>query len=286
MKMKQYIATAGAMVGILLLAGCSGTELLGARQVDPVGAEFNQSLYHGYIGLSEAEYSEGDYRDSDIFAMRATEAGTGGVVAPDAIEARSLPDDHVAQLTQARERLVSALNGGAAAKNPMRAADAQVMFDCWMQEQEENWQTDDIANCRDGFYAAMADIEAVEPVAMTKAVSKPKPKSVRFIVYFGTNESALDGDAQGIIAEAKAAAQKLGKPLVKISGNADTVGDKDYNQILSELRAQAVAKVLEAGDTPARAMATEAHGETQPAVLTADEIDEPRNRRVEIILEP
>ena len=280
--MKQYVVAAGAIAGILLIAGCSGTELLSAQQVEPTGADFPPNLSHGSIGLSEAEYDEGDYRDSDMFAIRATQAGTGGVVAPDAIEARSLPGDHVAQLTEARDRLVLALDTGAAAKNPLRAAEAQIMFDCWMQEQEESRQPDDIARCRDGFYAAMENIEAVEPVA----ISKPKSQSVRFVVYFGTNESALDGDAQGIIAEANAAAQKLGKPLIKISGNTDTVGDKDYNQMLSEMRAQAVAKVLEAGDTPVRALATEAHGETQPAVLTADETDEPRNRRVEIILEP
>lgn len=281
--MRQHVVAAGAMVGILLLAGCGGGELLGAQQVEPVGAEFNQNLYHGYIGLSESEYDEGDYRDSDVFAIRATQVGTGGVVAPETIEARSLPGDHVNQMTAARDRLVSALDAGAMEKNPQRAAEAQIMFDCWMQEQEENRQPDDIARCREGFYAAIGDIEPVgEPVA----ISKPKPQSVRFVVYFGTNKSSLDADGQAVIAEAKAAAQKLGKPLVKISGNADTVGARDYNQMLSEMRAQAVAKVLEAGDTPVRAMATEAHGETQPAVLTADETDEPRNRRVEIILEP
>jgi len=274
------------MVGIMLLAGCGGTELLGARQVEPTGSEFNQNLYQGYIGLSEDEYNEGDYRDSDVFAIRATQVGAGGEVAPELIEARSLPGDHVAQMTEARDRLVSALDAGAAAKNPLRAAEAQVMFDCWMQEQEESRQPDDIVRCRDGFYAALEDIEAVEPVAMTKAVSKPKPQSVRFVVYFGTDKSSLDTDAQAVIAEAKAAAQKLGKPLVKISGNADTVGAQEYNQMLSEMRAQAVVKVLEAGDTPVRATAIEAHGETQPAVLTADETDEPRNRRVEVILEP
>lgn len=284
--MRQYVIAAGAMVGTLLLAGCGGAELLDAQQVEPTGSEFNQNLYQGYIGLSEDEYNEGDYQDSDAFAIRATQAGTGGAVAPELIEARSLPGDHVAQMTEARNRLVSALDAGAAAKNPLRAAEAQVMFDCWMQEQEENRQPDDIARCRDSFYTAVKDIEAVEPVAISKAVSKPKPQSVRLVVYFGTDKSSLDTDAQAVIAEAKAAAQKLGKPLVKISGNADTVGAQEYNQMLSEMRAQAVAKVLEIGGTPVRAMATEAHGETQPAVLTADETDEPRNRRVEIILEP
>lgn len=284
--MRSYLVAAGAMAGILLLAGCGGTELLSAQQVEPTGAEFNQNLYHGYLGLSESEYAEGDYRDSDSFAVRAAQAGTGSMVAPETIDARSLPDDQVALLADARERLVSALNSGATSKHPTRAAEAQIMFDCWMQEQEENRQPSDIARCRDGFYAAMDEIEKVEPVAVVKPVSKPKPQSVRFVVYFDTNEADLDPVAQSVITEAKAAAQKIGNPMVKISGHADSVGAVDYNQKLSELRAEAVAKVLGAGDVPIQAAATEAHGQTQPAVMTADETDEPRNRRVEIILEP
>ncbi|MDH3228966.1 MAG: OmpA family protein [Alphaproteobacteria bacterium] len=278
--MRTIIAVAGAAAGLLLLAGCSGQQLGSARTIQPTGSEFSQNLYRGYVSLSEAEYAEGDYRDSDAFARRAKQAGTGGAVAPEDIAARKLPVESTGELTAARAKLVAALDGGAAERDPVRAADAQVMFDCWMQEQEENRQTADIAQCRDGFLAA------VDSIAPPVAMSKPKPEAVRFIVYFPTNKAVLDKSAQQVIAEAQAAASKLGQPVVKISGNADTVGAPAYNQKLSELRAQAVAKVLAGGNLPMKALTTEAHGESQPAVMTADETSEPRNRRVEIILEP
>lgn len=278
--MRAFFTVAGIVSGMALLAGCSGYQLGAAQSVEPSGSEFSQNLYHGYIGLSEDEFDEGDYRDSDKFASRAKQAGTSGPVPPEEIAARKLPADKVGELDAARASLVAALDAGAAEKDPSRAADAQVMFDCWMQEQEENRQPGDIARCRDGFYAAVADI--APPVA----VSKPKPNAVRFIVYFPTDKAVLDSNAQQVIAEARAAAAKLGEPLVKISGNADSVGSAAYNQTLSELRAQAVAKMLATGDMPVKAVMTEAHGETQPAVMTPDETAEPRNRRVEIILEP
>ena len=41
-----------------------------------------------------------------------------------------------------RARLMAALSAGARDKAPIQAANAQVMFDCWMQEQEENFQPD------------------------------------------------------------------------------------------------------------------------------------------------
>jgi len=278
--MRTFFVVAGIAAALSLLAGCSGHRLGAARSVEPSGSEFSQNLYNGYVGLAESEFGEADYRDSDQFANRAIQTGSGDAIAPEAIAARDLPADKVGELDAARASLMAALDAGAAEKNPSRAAEAQVMFDCWMQEQEENFQPEDIARCRDGFYAAVADI--APPVAM----SKPKPEAVRFIVYFPMDKAVLDENAQQVIAEARAAAAKLGEPTVKISGNADTVGAESYNQTLSEMRAQAVAKVLATGDLPVRAVMTEAHGESQPAVMTPDETAEPRNRRVEIILEP
>jgi len=278
--MRKIILVAGVTAGLLLLAGCSGHELGSARTIEPAGSEFSQNLYRGYISLSEDEFAEADYRDSDKFASRAKQVGTGGTVLPEDIAARKLPADKAGELTEARAKLVAALDGGAAERNPSGAADAQVMFDCWMQEQEENRQPADIAGCRDGFYAAL------DSIAPPLAMSKPKPEAVRFVVYFPTNKAVLDNNAQQVIAEAKAAAAKLGQPVVKISGHTDTVGAADYNRTLSELRAQAVAKIIADADVPVKALMTEAHGKSQPAVMTADEVAEPRNRRVEIILEP
>ncbi len=281
--MKTLYVVAGAAAGILLLAGCSGQQLSSAQKIQPTGSEFNQNLYGGYISLSKDEYAEGDYRDSDKFAGRAKQVATGGSIAPEEIAARKLPADRAGELSDARAKLVAALGGGAADKDPARAATAQVMFDCWMQEQEENRQPADIARCRDGFYAAL---EGTQPPPPPVAVVKPKPDAVRFVVYFPTNKAVLDSNAQQVIAEARAAAAKLGQPVVKISGNTDTVGSAAYNQKLSEMRVQAVAKVLADSNVKVKAVMTEANGESRPAVMTADETAEPRNRRVEIILEP
>jgi outer membrane protein OmpA-like peptidoglycan-associated protein len=283
--MTSKIIVAGAIAGLVVLGGCTGQELYDAQLMEPPqDSEFSQNLYHGYIGLSEEEYSEGDYLDSDAFAIRAKEIAGGAQIAPEDIEDRNLPADHVAELTEARAKLTAALDAGAAEANPSRAADAQVYFDCWMQEQEENWQPEDITRCRDSFYAALDGLEPAP--APTPVAAKPKPQSVRFVVYFDTDKYDIDTEDSRVLAEARAAAEKLGTPIVKISGNTDTVGSVDYNQKLSEMRAQAVAKVLEAGNTPVRAMVTEAHGELKPAFITPDETAEQRNRRVEIILEP
>jgi outer membrane protein OmpA-like peptidoglycan-associated protein len=78
------------------------------------------------------------------------------------------------------------------------------------------------------------------------------------------------------------------KATIAISGHTDTTGSEKHNSGLSTARADNAKAALEAalakqGIDPARlGFTTTAHGETQLRVPTADEVDEPGNRRVEI----
>ena len=138
------------------LSACGGMELGKARSVDPKGSAFDVNLYTEYLALSGAEFDEADYKDSDTFAMRAIAAGGGAATTPEEVKARNIPLNAVPDLTAAHDSLVDALGKGAKEKAPMDAARAQAMYECWMQEQEENFQPNDIAACRAGFEAAMA----------------------------------------------------------------------------------------------------------------------------------
>src|SRR3546814_11085678 len=149
----------------------------------PQGNAHDSALQAGYLELAQAEYDEGDYRDSDTFAERSIRAAGGGDVQPEAISARDLPDNMVGTLTSSRERLMAVLAAGAAQSDPTQAAEAQVAFDCWMQEQEENFQPDDIAACRDRFEAAMAGLgrepapKPAPPPPATMVEPEPGPRS-------------------------------------------------------------------------------------------------------------
>jgi outer membrane protein OmpA-like peptidoglycan-associated protein len=71
---------------------------------------------------------------------------------------------------------------------------------------------------------------------------------------------------------------------ILVYGHADTVSDADYNLALSRRRAETVNSLLRL-DLGDRYNTTVDHfGEKTQVVSTADEIDEPANRRVEIIL--
>jgi outer membrane protein OmpA-like peptidoglycan-associated protein len=68
-----------------------------------------------------------------------------------------------------------------------------------------------------------------------------------------------------------------------IGGHTDTVGDAGYNLRLSRSRAQAIARWFRQRGLRIP-IAFEGFGESALLVKTADEVDEPRNRRVDYIL--
>ena len=267
-----------------VLVGC-GTKLKKAEEVDPPSGTYESSLYEGYLGQSKSEYNEGDYRSSDLWAVRAIAAAEGNDAGPESLDRWSLPPEQAEEFSSARSRLVAALGEGAARKMPREAAAAQVNFDCWLQEQRdaENFQPDDIAACRDGFYTSLAALEK-KPVAAVKP--EPKVSPLEFVIYFDLDSAKLDEKSKAVIFEAEAASRRLKGSKITVGGHTDTLGSVQHNQVLSELRADAVAKLLTADGYPATRIETEGFGQKQLAVPTADETYEPANRRAVIYVQP
>lgn len=105
-----------------------------------------------------------------------------------------------------------------------------------------------------------------------------------FTVYFDYKKASLLPAAETLIREAARRALENDIDIVTVSGNTDTVGSDAYNQRLSARRAEAVRRALIAAGIPADRIRTEALGETNLAKPTADEVREPLNRRVEIVI--
>jgi outer membrane protein OmpA-like peptidoglycan-associated protein len=286
--MNRHLRVFLAAAAMALLSGCAGFGLGDAEMTAPQGNAHDRALQSGYLELSRSEFNEGDYIDSDKFAERSMAAARGESVPPEAISARELPSDRIGTLTAARERLATALAGAEAQNNPSAAAEAQVAFDCWMQEQEENFQPDDIAACQERFIAAM---EALEPRPVAAVPPPPPPPAPApmaapgpFTVYFDFDRAELTPAARTELADVIQAAQGFDEGSIDITGYTDLSGAEAYNQVLSERRANSVIEFLVNGGVDASSIVGRGLGESNPVVNT--EAPEQRNRRVEIDFRP
>ena len=71
-----------------------------------------------------------------------------------------------------------------------------------------------------------------------------------------------------------------------IEGHTDNTGSADYNQALSQRRANAVADVLMNNGVPAARLRTIGRGEDEPLASTLSATGRAQNRRVEIVIRP
>lgn len=128
---------------------------------------------------------------------------------------------------------------------------------------------------------SMPLVEAPPPQPI--AAAPPAPR--QFLVFFGFNKSNLTAEAQGVVANAAAAAKQYGSASISVVGHADTVGSNQYNQHLSETRASVVRNALIDQGIDTTKITASGHGETELLVQTADNVKEPQNRRASINVE-
>jgi OmpA family len=107
----------------------------------------------------------------------------------------------------------------------------------------------------------------------------------QYVVLFGLDSAALDAEAREVIRAAADDYRRTGAARVEVRGYTDTSGSAEYNEALSERRAEAVAEELIRLGVPPAAITRAGLGETELLVQTGDGVREAANRRAEIDLE-
>src|SRR5258706_15043649 len=107
-----------------------------------------------------------------------------------------------------------------------------------------------------------------------------RPASFVLYFIFGTDEltDASKVELRKVLDELK----QRPVPDIAVIGHTDTVGEIEANDVLSAQRAEKVKGFLVEIGIAADRIQVSGRGEREPIVPTADNVDEPRNRRVEI----
>ncbi len=304
MKKIQTLMLAGSMVA---LSACSGyesfSEVEALNEAQAVGSPFTQSLAGEYREYSNSELKQMfDYPDALHFARKGLAAAAGETVLPEPVTDWNLLPEHIEELGSARGRLMVAFDLGARETEPALSAKAQAKFDCWIEQQEENWQAKDIGACKSQFMDALAQLESklgslqpppameepmapIEPVA--EAAPPMAPEDAMYLVFFDWDKATIGPGGQDVINAVADEIMKRKDTLKKVNivGHADTSGPDTYNDKLSLRRANAVRDALIKRGVDAAVLNVASRGETEPLVQTADNVREPANRRANISFE-
>ncbi|WP_413205131.1 OmpA family protein [Rhodospirillum sp. A1_3_36] len=243
---------------------------------DRTGTEFTAMLADGYQEMSEAEQARRDWRDSQRWARKGELAASGAVVHPELPDRWDLELVNYAvervdgttykDLYEVREDLMETFYYcGTREKDPATSAQAQLAFDCLVEELDEGWDENAIGMCRTTLQESLAKL---------KTYCQP----MEFTILFDFNGDTLNAEGTGVVAEiAKIASDKR---AVTLTGWADTVGNAGYNQALSSRRVNAVRAALVEAGVPADMISETAMGNRDLPVSTGPGVKNQQNRSV------
>jgi outer membrane protein OmpA-like peptidoglycan-associated protein len=105
-------------------------------------------------------------------------------------------------------------------------------------------------------------------------------------ITFDFDSSALKPQFQPVLDDVARTLVQYNQTVVEVAGHTDSVGTDQYNQALSERRANAVAGYLGSHGVMQQRLITVGAGETRPIASNDTDAGRAQNRRVEITLVP
>ena len=291
-------------LSFFFLLSCSANyEELRKKSFNPPTA-LSKHLMEAYKTKADFEAQEmHDWNSAKLYAEKALGAADGKDILPEKISYWVIPADKQFELNKAYNNLMTVYKE-ALLLDPFNLAKAISSLDCWAEQQEENWQTWDIDQCRNDFLSAMHEIfgslEKEEGISTKQKinneisklddsvsddsvsiVTKNSENKILQIIYFDFDQSKLSDVS---IEEIKNFINTNKKTIKKfiVVGHTDTMGTKKYNKVLSLERAGVVQKVLTELGIEKNNIHILGKGEDNLRAQTADEIKHPANRRAEI----
>jgi len=116
----------------------------------------------------------------------------------------------------------------------------------------------------------------------THAIAAQPDRPISFLLYFLGDSDEYTPESKDAFEKVFAEVARRKVAEIAVIGHTDRVGPLEYNDTLSLRRAERVRKDFVDRGIPANAVNVAGRGEREPIVPTADEVSEPRNRRVEI----
>jgi len=115
-----------------------------------------------------------------------------------------------------------------------------------------------------------------------QALSAQPARPSTYVLYFESGGNVLTPESQAALDVLRKEIAERPASEVMVIGHTDRVGGLEGNDQLSKVRAEGLRDQLIEAGVQAEKMEAVGRGERDPLVPTEDEVDEPKNRRVEI----
>ena len=225
----------GSMLAALLIGGCVGTGVQKLAQTQPQGTSFTIALAKEYLEFSSRESSQFyDHISASYFARKGLDAAIGVVVQPETLDRWSIPVHAQVEMQASRDRLLAAINTPTTADVASDLASAQVNFDCWIEEQDENRQPENIAFCRNRHLDALTQAE--EKIVAAQTGKNLLPTSP-YNVYYKAGQTDVPVEANRVLDQLIFLIKQINDYRMVIDGHADKTGPSVKNLTISDQRA-------------------------------------------------
>lgn len=309
------IRQTGLITCLLFMAACSGklAEITKLKQAEISNDPFFRTLAEGYLSYAEMRDDALDFHSASHFAEKGLLAAYDTPVPPEQPSDWTIAPQQAQGLTFSRNRLIMLLAHPQIDKEPVLAAETQLAFDCWLDQQSGADNLPIMQRCQQGYFehyarlkAALdghaekeataleairqAELEAArlaeEEAARTAEEAKGEQvQSTSAIIYFPFDSAVPLKAARALLDEVIHYIITTNPSEVIIHGHTDRAGSEHYNLHLSERRAAYVrSRLVEAGVKDDH-ISHYGFGESDPKEDTEDGVRNAANRRVEIFIE-
>ena len=137
--------------------------------------------------------------------------------------------------------------------------------------------------------ASLGGAPSIKPLGNLKPeeavlVSSLPPPAKSFTLYFLEGTTDMTPESAPVLEQIRAEIAKRPGAEVQVTGHTDTVGSSADNDALSQKRAEEILNLLASKGFDRTIMSAVGRGERELKVPTADNVESPANRRVEVIV--
>ena len=300
---------------IFIINSCAHFRIVDLEKNNFLEKSLYQLISLEYLQLAKYElYEMHDEIDANLFSYKSSISINRKIFYPENPKHWDIPTNYIDTANMLFEKVNNLIKEESYLEFPEEFSKVLTAYDCWIEQVEENWQTEHIETCYNKLEVNFKTItnksssinkknniisekkDNIGNQTPKKTISQenkgpPEPKRntndytevYETKVFFAFDKFNLSSEQIIQLEQFINTALANKNMTIFIEGHTDTMGSKIYNINLSQKRANFVKRYL-LKRSLVNTIEIKAYGENQPLVFTNDEVKEKKNRRAEIYL--